>query len=458
MHLRFVRRRREEKEADSALLYCYMMDDHVHQSPILRVKQGEQLTMTVKNDLKASYNMTLPPPGDCGSDVLTSESTNVHFHGIHVAPDCHQDNVIRTLINPGEFFNFSFVIPMDQPPGLYWYHPHVFPNSQEQIEGGASGVFFVEGMENILPEVSGLPEQAIVFRSELIHPRVIQEHPNDPKKPQEDISINYVPVRWPEYKPATLRMKPLEKQFWRIVNSCSATFVVLRLHYDFDLQQMIGVGRDNIPFGTNQYAEVHYGLTEWQIPAGSRIEIIVTAPPLGVKHARLVMHAMNNGLGGLSDPERTVLRIFPDVNAPPAPYTMPMSSGKQTAVQRVPSDLALMTPITTRELDFWESPIDPNDPSKGSIYGLTPRGQPRIAFQDQHWASINATQGTVEDWIIYNHSPSTHVFHIHQMHFLVLEANGLVLGTKDSQFWDAIDVQCCGWNFLKLRIDFTGML
>ena len=37
-----------------------------------------------------------PVCGDGG--VTTINSTNVHFHGMNIAPVCHQDDVINTLI------------------------------------------------------------------------------------------------------------------------------------------------------------------------------------------------------------------------------------------------------------------------------------------------------------------------------------------------------------------------
>jgi len=34
-------------------------------------------------------------------------------------------------------------------------------------------------------------------------------------KPAKDLSINFVPVPYPQYQPATITMKPEERQFWR---------------------------------------------------------------------------------------------------------------------------------------------------------------------------------------------------------------------------------------------------
>lgn len=71
---------------------------------------------------------------------MTATSTNLHFHGLVVPPVCHQDDTLKTLVQPSSPpFKYSFEIPANQPPGLYWYHPHVHGFSKAQVLGGASG-------------------------------------------------------------------------------------------------------------------------------------------------------------------------------------------------------------------------------------------------------------------------------------------------------------------------------
>lgn len=56
--------------------------------------------------------------------------------------------------------------------------------------------------------------------------------------------------------------------------------------------------------------------------------------------------------------------------------------------------------------------------------------------------SIVVHSGTVEDWVIENRALEDHIFHIHQIHFQVLEANGrpsddpALRDTIDIPFWD----------------------
>ena len=48
----------------------------------------------------------------CGDVTMTITSLNVHFHGTNTSPTCHADEVIHTLINSGETFNYSVKFPI----------------------------------------------------------------------------------------------------------------------------------------------------------------------------------------------------------------------------------------------------------------------------------------------------------------------------------------------------------
>ena len=83
---------------------------------------------------------------------MTPVSTNLHFHGLTVPPVCHQDDVLKTSIQPDDApFEYRLRIPDDEPPGLYWYHPHIHGFSKAQVLGGASGALIIEGIERADP-------------------------------------------------------------------------------------------------------------------------------------------------------------------------------------------------------------------------------------------------------------------------------------------------------------------
>ena len=129
--------------------YCYKYNasGQIEEAPTLRLNPGDKLELDVLNRIQNNdamkMKMSMPksqgqPCGDGGEATL--DSTNVHFHGLNVPPLCHQDDVIDTLIQPGSpGFHFSIQIPTTEPPGLYWYHPHVHGFTEFQVNGGARG-------------------------------------------------------------------------------------------------------------------------------------------------------------------------------------------------------------------------------------------------------------------------------------------------------------------------------
>jgi FtsP/CotA-like multicopper oxidase with cupredoxin domain len=167
---------RTRVDAAGNTLYCFVTDDGA-QSPTLHVRPGEELIIHLKNELPPSSAPAMMPQmmvtgkksEDCAAGKsMDNSSVNIHWHGTNVPPTCHQDEVINTLVNSGETFDYRVHFPADEPPGLYWYHPHVHGISEAALLGGASGAIIVQGTENVNPIVSGLPERTLIIRDNLV--------------------------------------------------------------------------------------------------------------------------------------------------------------------------------------------------------------------------------------------------------------------------------------------------
>lgn len=121
---------------------------------------------------------------------------------------------------------------------MYWYYPHVHKSVAKGVQGGASGVIIVEGIQNLQPEVIGLSEQIFVFRENPINPTYSVGYSN---VPSFDLSLNFIPISYPDYTPVQMTSQPKQKLFWRILNSCSASVLNLTLVYDGVLQVCVCV-------------------------------------------------------------------------------------------------------------------------------------------------------------------------------------------------------------------------
>jgi FtsP/CotA-like multicopper oxidase with cupredoxin domain len=429
-------------------LFCFVTPDG-QQSPTLHVNPGDTLKVTLTNNIPAPVGgpaeLMSNATDTCGDPTMTSASVNMHFHGTNVSPKCHSDEIIHTLVNSGETFTYTIKIPTDEPPGLYWYHPHVHTLSEAALLGGASGVIEVEGIANLQPAVSGLPERILVLRDQLL-----QSQPAG-NPPSWDVSLNYVPIVYPDDVPAVIQTSAGEKEFWRVTNAAANTIADLEVVYDGKVQKLQTVAFDGVPTGSQDGKRqgTIVNQTDILLPPGGRAEFIVTAPSSKVKSATLITNSIDTGHFGDKDPERTLATIQ-NVAAPKGLPLMPKRSGPAN-VQRF-ENLADVKATTERTLYFSED-------DEGDYY-ITVDGQPEQLFDPSNPPAIVTTQGAVEDWTVQNRTAENHEFHIHQVHFLLEAINGVAVPKKQQQFYDTYQVPYWlgggAYPSITVRMDFRG--
>jgi FtsP/CotA-like multicopper oxidase with cupredoxin domain len=476
------------REPDGSLRYCYLLPDGT-QSPTLRLHPGDELVLELHNALidaahvipavpVARAHAATPATTDpCTSGAMSATSTNLHFHGLTVPPLCHQDEVVMTSIQPQDRpFEYRFRIPADEPPGLYWYHPHIHGFSSIQVQGGASGALIVEGLERANPAVLDLPERVLVIRdqpllnpdappakSEPVVPKMFIDRDGDAAnngtgfgKPAKDLSINFVPVPYPDYPPATIRIRPGEKQLWRVLNACAVTYLNLVLLFQRMPQQLGIVALDGVPVNR---AAADAPTVQWSdhvgVPPGGRVEFIVSGPPAGVP-ALLMTRTVDTGKGGENDPNRASANVTATSDAPKPPSRLP-ARARPLPGKSLPW-LGSVAPVHVRRLYFSEKLEDPANSNSATAFFITVDGEAPAAFDPGAGVpNIVVRQGDVEDWIIENRSTELHAFHIHQIHFLLLDWSGVPV--NEPFLRDTVNVPYFNGRTLKypsvrLRMDF----
>jgi len=474
-------------EPDGEVGYCYVYKDGT-EAPTLRLKPGDWLELSLKDELSAAIAAKQPQTmptmalsmsmakAPCGGGLkMSPTSTNLHFHGLTVPARCHEDDVLETATDPSGTLEYKFQIPVDEPPGLYWYHPHIHGYANIQVQGGASGALIIEGLQRAEHDAAGLPERVLVVRDQyLVNPNAepLDNGPKPPPalldadgevmntgagngKPAKDLTLNFVPVSFPDYKPAVIRMKPGARELWRVLNASAITYLNLQAIYKGLPQQFEIVAMDGVPLNQNGLGgsgvvwENHIGL-----PPGGRAEFILTGPPRGA-NAVFLTRSVNTGPMGENDPVRSLANIVasPDAREP----------------QRMPTDLTPLRkspypwvgdvkPVRTRLLYFSERPSDPNNPNSPTVFMITVDGQTPKPF-DPNWTTPNIIvhQGDVEDWIIQNRTQELHAFHIHQIHFVLLDWFGIPVDepflrdTINVPFWDGKSLV---YPSVRIRMDF----
>ncbi len=145
------------------------------ENPTLNVNPGDNLIINLTNNTPAKAVLLKVDPPNCGATNLTGSSVNMHFHGTNTSPGCHHDQVVKTLVNSGQAFRYDLQFPSNEPPGMYWFHPHVHMLVERAEQGGATGAIVVEGIQNFQPAVAGLTQQIMVIRDQNVAGNPTQE-------------------------------------------------------------------------------------------------------------------------------------------------------------------------------------------------------------------------------------------------------------------------------------------
>jgi FtsP/CotA-like multicopper oxidase with cupredoxin domain len=118
--------------------------------PTLRIRQGDTMNLGLDNQLpketpneiqaqfeqenQAAYLSTTP---------ASFNTTNLHFHGMHVSPTGNSDNVL-IAVAPQSKFPYQVKVPGNHPIGSYWYHAHAHGSTSIQVGSGMGGAIIVE--------------------------------------------------------------------------------------------------------------------------------------------------------------------------------------------------------------------------------------------------------------------------------------------------------------------------
>jgi FtsP/CotA-like multicopper oxidase with cupredoxin domain len=378
----------------------------------------------------------------------------------NVRPVCGADEVLKTLINSGETFQYRFTIPIDEPPGLYWYHPHVHGTSDPLVMGGATGALIIGGIEKFQPEVAGMPSRIFLVRDQ----RPLAGDEDDctisNRVPNRDITVNYVPNNSSlvdgrvSFAHGSIAAPVGKREFWRVGNISADTILDLQLLYDGAPQALEIVAIDGVPVNSQDAttAGSKLPLKRFRLPTGSRVEFIVTTPAAGVSSAELITNNVDTGPDGDCNPRRPLFTIAAERSAAPAPYRearLMHGSGRRFA------GLAA-APVTAQRTVFF---------AEGDhTFYMTVDGQPNRAFEPDMPPGIVTQVGAVEEWTVQNRTRESHEFHIHQIHFLVEAQDnfgrfppapgitGQYLDTIDMPAWDGKSA----YPSVRLRMDFRG--
>jgi len=378
--------------------------------PTIRVSPGDAIDLT--------YTDNLPP-----TSAEPLNAANLHFHGLSTSPNPPADDAIDILAMPGQTLHYLVPIPKTQPPGLYWYHSHSHGEANWQLYNGMSGAIVVNGVASFASETAGLPERIIVLRNVLAQPqysalsflrrRTASTSANAGRAPQdisatcqqlfsipgEHTTINGRSVG----AAAGLALQPSEHQFWRVLNASADGFYDLSV----DGQQLRLVSIDGVPIKTYPGSQ-EQTVNDVLIPPAGRAEFIVTGPKFG---SAAFLRTTCNDTGPAGDPNPSQVLASIHVG-PSALTTIPLPGATAPAAGTYEEPIGASF-AQQRTLTFAEDSTGTDFYLNGLQYALS--APPMFIAQS----------GTVERWTLRNTTGEAHAFHIHQVHFITQDVDGV---------------------------------
>jgi suppressor of ftsI len=337
-----------------------MLFNGQYMPPIWHLRAGDTLTVTLHNRL--------------------SQETNLHFHGLDVSPLKNGDNVFLH-VHPGETFNYKIKIP-ERHVGLFWYHPHMHGDVDQQIIGGMSGGIIIEGSDRLYPFLKRLTERVLL----------IKHHPIGRADYQELITVNGLMA-------PTIPIRPGEAQFWQIGNIGADRFLRVKI----DRMPFCVIGRDGY------FLPRPIRMEEVLLGPGQRVAAIVVGGQAGSHAFKSVAFKFDERQPSL--PEVNLGTVV----SQGAPADVAAAEANVSA-QRVNGplyvDVVRSSQIARRRTFAFSA-----DPHKTAFFI-------NDKVFDEHRTDVTVKLGDTEEWTILNRDSQYHDFHIHQTGFLVTEVNG----------------------------------
>jgi suppressor of ftsI len=395
----------------------------------LRMAEGP-VTINGRRYVTETYDGTFPGPTlvMCPGDNVTvhlindmTQDTNLHVHGLHVAPNANHDNVYLD-IRPHQSFTYQYDLPADHDPGAFWYHPHLHHFVAPQIFAGLSGAIVVEGgLDNLL---SNVPQRLMVIQStELCSPagRSVGFPGSGTEPcvypgrvmPVAATNERYTPLFVNGVINPTVKIHPGQIQRWRIFNANDNRIVVLNLRGQA-LQVLAEDGN------TLRWMRPTSNL---MIGPGSRREVLVRGGPAGSYQMKALPfaqfpggdHADKQSRNGGPTPNQTVLTV--------------LSSGR-SAHDRFPrGPLSSPVDLRNKRVDRRRVIVFSEVPNTMNMFDFELNGR---TF-DPHFVAVTMKLNSVEEWTLVNTNTEWHTFHIHVNPFQVMSINGRPLRYVDYQ-------------------------
>lgn len=427
-----------QQQGESVTIKEIALPDTLLEPEIIRSKKGKlnvtleaapaQINVAGVSFLSNVYNGTYTPPvlsvargdsvvlklvnrTDKAGEISKPQVTNMHYHGMGIPPLLAADYIYMCLrpekgLSQQEQANFitlcgkenllqqssyiyRFRVPDSHPQGIHWYHPHAHQLVEEQVKSGMSGFLMVDGIETEYYEELGNLRQRYLYLKDIQLPGVPDSLPLT-----KTINGQKNPI---------IRMRPGEFQVWNIGNIGANAFINLKL---------AGHSFWVLAYDGNVLGKPVLQDSVFLTPA-ARATVVVQAGQPGTYDLR--SGYVDTGPQGDPNPDVQLARL--EVTGTPVP-------NDTTIANRLtkPADKAAQIHLTAqkiRDLPITRSRVITfSESADGKTFFVNGKGF------DAFRTDVTVNLGDVEKWIVRNVTGELHVFHIHQIDFLVTAIKG----------------------------------
>tara|TARA_B100000508_G_scaffold55003_3_gene42648 strand:- start:13578 stop:15257 length:1680 start_codon:yes stop_codon:yes gene_type:complete len=358
--------------------------------PTVIMNQGDNVSITVDNQL--------------------TDSTTIHWHGLHVSPE--NDGGPHTVIQPNDSWNPQFEV-LDKA-GTYWYHPHLHMQTDKHVSKGIAGMILVRDSEEAglnLPMDYGVDEFPLVLQTKgfdangqiLVHTDL-----------DTSVMVNGTVDAVTDFPAQVVRL--------RVLNGSSQR--VMELGFS-DNRSFSLIGTD----GGLLSAPVN--MTRYRIAPGQRADILVDLTTSQGDNFQLMSFAseLPNALYGASQPGMGpgATGSLPDYTSNPLNgndyqlLDINVTAATANPIQTIPSSLASFTPIQEADADVTRTLTFTSAGQMGDLSG--PFLINGSSF-DMNTINYTIPLNNTEIWSLTNQTPIGHPFHIHDVQFFILDING----------------------------------
>ena len=369
--------------------------------PTLLMRKGDSVSLTVNNNI--------------------GDTTTMHWHGLHIAPA--NDGGPFSMIMNGMSWNPKFVVRNNA--ATYWYHPHMMKKTAEQAIKGDAGLIIVRDDDEgalTLPRRYALDDFPIVVQS------VELDSVNQfmPKGMVDSIVfVNGTDTPYVNMPAQVVRMRMLNASGERTFN------------FGFTANRAFKViGND----GGLLQAPVN--TTRIRLSPGERAEILLDLDGLAGQTIYLMSYASELPMGIQGGPTMPMPVGSPPMNSPLNGIDfniLQINVTAQTAapITTIPASLILDTPLTAsmaHTARFIEMTADSFMVMDGPFYF-------NHELFDMNRIDYRIPLNNVEIWTLHDSTMVAHPFHIHDVHFYILDRNGAAPGATEQGRKDVVLIQ-----------------